>query len=272
MYINVRRILILLSALFCVSYPIAVIGVAFDVTPPFSFAWAGSALLVLEGVILVLAAILTYGWIRASLATLAVIALTALVEEVGVTLGFPFGTYSYTEVLQPRITPSVPLAVPFAWILVVFGSYGIVRTGYAAWSRIGLRGALFGAALAVSLDLAIEPVATSIERYWLWIHPGALNYYGVPLMNFVAWFMVAWALIVLIDRLIVMPSVDVSRSGVKPTGHLAHLFPPALFGGSLFMFGLINLTHGYYAGVLFAVLAGLAIWFYLIRIPPAASL
>ena len=37
--------IILLFAVFCLAYPVAVTGVAFDVRPPFSLSWAGSALL-----------------------------------------------------------------------------------------------------------------------------------------------------------------------------------------------------------------------------------
>jgi hypothetical protein len=56
-----QALFMLLFAVFCLAYPIAVTGVAFDVHPPFSLSWAGSALLLLEGTLLIVGAMLLYG-------------------------------------------------------------------------------------------------------------------------------------------------------------------------------------------------------------------
>ena len=289
MYKTVQRALVLLAVIFSIAYPVALIGIAFNVTPPFPFGWAASALLILEACVLILAAMLAYDWLRACLAALTVIVLSTLVEQIGVSTGIPFGSYFYTTVLQPHITSQVPLAVSFAWVLVVFASYSVVRIGYMGKDRIGLRGALLGAMLATSLDLAIEPVAVYVEHYWVWIRPSSFNYYGVPLMNFMAWFFVAWVLLILVDMLmsattsrtippddhkgrpyydmvwqaessIVGATTRVARGDGRPwlvSVRLVRLVPLLLFGGSLFMFALVDLTHGYYAGVLFAALPAL---------------
>ncbi|HEY7417577.1 MAG TPA: carotenoid biosynthesis protein [Ktedonobacteraceae bacterium] len=258
MYKIVQHVLVLLAVLCGIAYPIALIGMTFNVTPPFSFGWAGSALLILEACMLVLAATLTYDWLRAWLAALTVIVLSTLVEEIGVRASFPFGTYFYTNVLQPRITSQVPLAVSCAWVLVIFASYSIVRMGYVGRDLIGLRGTLLGATLATSLDLAIEPVAVYIEHYWVWIRPGSFNYYGVPLTNFVAWFLVVWMLITLIDMQMRLLPVRIRQPDAKlANGRLARFVPLLLFSGSLFMFGLVDFTHGYYLGTLFAALPAL---------------
>ena len=194
-----QRLFFLLCAIFCVAYPIAVTGVAFDVHPPFSLAWAGSALLFLEGILLIVAASLHYGLLRGVCAGLIVIALSYIVEALGVGTGFPFGLYRYTNVLLPRLPGSVPMAVMFAWVLIVLGAYGWVR---AEKRRIGISGALLGAALATLLDLEIEPVAAHLEHYWEWLAPGPINYYAVPLANFAAWFVVAFILLLLVDRVL----------------------------------------------------------------------
>lgn len=257
-YRIVRCVLILLALIFSIAYPIALIGMTFNVTPPFSFGWAGSALLVLEACMLFLAAALTFDWLRAWLAALTVIMLSTLVEEIGVSTAFPFGAYFYTNVLQPRITSQVPLAVSFAWVLVIFASYGIVRMGYVGKDHIGLCGTLLGAMLATALDLAIEPVAVYIERYWVWIRPGSFSYYGVPLTNFVAWFLVAWILMTLVDMQMRLLLVRIQQPDVRFThSRLTRSIPLLLFSGSLFMFGLVDLTHGYYMGTLFAALPSL---------------
>lgn len=253
-----RGLLLLLCVIFCIAYPIGVTGVAFDVHPPFSLTWAGSALLFLEGSMLIIAAMLSAGWRRGLLAGMVIIALSYVVETIGVNTGFPFGVYYYTGVLFPALPGGVPLAVMFAWVLIIFGVYGWLTGGQMGGSqngsqRIGLRGAIIGALLATLLDLEIEPVATHLERYWLWLGPGNVNYYGVPIANFVAWFFVSCALLLLIDQIVARWHISFPRRQWE------EYLPRVLYVLSLFMFGLVDLTHGYYGATLMGVLAGLAL-------------
>lgn len=266
-----RYLFLALFGLFCFAYPFAVIGVAFDVKPPFSLDWAGSALLFLEGTLLVVSAMLLYNRWRALLAGLCVILLSYVVEMLGVTTGFPFGSYHYTGILFPSLPGGVPLAVMFAWILVVFGSYGAVIERKKATNLIARLGhVLLAAALATLLDLAIEPVAAYVERYWQWLRAGSFSYYGVPLANFVSWFIVAFALLSLVRWLF---SASYTPKGLlrdeierkymqkrRSIWRLASLTPCILFSCSLFMFGLVDLTHGYYWATLLALLAGAVIY------------
>ena len=246
-----QRVFLALFGIFCVAYPIAVTGVAFDVHPPFSLAWAGSALLFLEGILLIVAAALRYGWLRGVCAGLLVITLSYIVEAVGVGTGFPFGLYRYTDVLFPQLPAGVPMAVMFAWVLIVFGAYGWV---HLEKRRIGVPGALLGATLATLLDLEIEPVAAHLEHYWEWLAPGRINYYAVPLANFAAWFVVAFVLLLLVDRVLFRAYIP-----SRPPSKLVVLAPRILFGTSLFMFGLVDITHGYYGAALLGILAGLVV-------------
>jgi len=272
-YVLLRRLFVLLFCIFCFAYPFAVTGVAFDVHPPFSLDWAASVLLFLEGTLLILAAALLYGARRALIAGLLIIVLSYLVETLGVNSGFPFGAYRYTGILLPTLPGGAPFAVMFAWVLIILGAYGWIQT---CRRFTGILVAVAGALLATLLDLAIEPVATHVVHYWQWLVPGAINYYGVPLINFVAWFLVALALVVLTSHLLVKP-VAVQRFFAQedddgrdngPTTlaltlidlnlisvRLARLIPRLLFCTSLFMFGLVDLTHGYYAGTVAALLA-----------------
>lgn len=241
-----------LFGFFCFAYPIAVVGVAFDVRPPFAMNWAGSALLFLEGILLVLAAMLVFGYVRGLLAGACVVVLSYGVEALGVGSGFPFGAYRYTPVLFPRLPGGVPLAVMCAWVLIVFGTYGCFRLAWRG-RRLGVAGALLGAVLATLLDLEIEPVAAHLENYWQWLVPGSLNYYGVPLTNFVAWFVVAFALLLLIDAILFQSPLSEHQ---KAAPSLAQRLPRWLYLTSLLMFGLVDLTHGYYLAVAFGLLAG----------------
>ncbi|GCE05519.1 carotenoid biosynthesis protein [Dictyobacter aurantiacus] len=267
---GLRALFVVLIGLFVFCYPFAVIGVAFDVRPPFSLDWAGSFLLFLEGGILLLAAMLCYGPLPALCAGIAIIVLSYLVETLGVNTGFPFGVYHYTPVLLPRLPGGVPLAVMFAWILIVLGGYGIVKRRLPLKRSIRVGEALSVAILATLLDLAIEPVAAHVVLYWRWEVRGSMDYYGVPLMNFVAWFVVAFVLVVVVNVILQQgrnilrfsQHGQVDRASVQKAGRverLAMLAPCILFSCSLFMFGLVDLTHGYFLGSACALGAGLLI-------------
>lgn len=268
-------LLFVLLVIFVIAYPWAVIGVAFDVKSSFATSWAGSAMLFLEGTMLILAAMLACGWLRALLAALIVMVLSYLVETLGVNTSFPFGAYRYTDLLFPFLPGAVPLAVVFAWVLIVFGSYSLVKRSRSARRGMGVGSALLGALLATLLDLVIEPVAAHVVQYWEWLAPGFANYYGVPLANFVAWFVVAFALLVVVDAILLGGRGQIEACLADEAVHrerreyvawknvemgMAVLTPPILFGATILMFGMIDLTHGYLWGVVFALLSGVIIF------------
>lgn len=267
-----QRLLLALLMLFGIAGLIATIGIAFNVNPPFSLAWAGSGLLFLEGGLLIVAAMLRFGISRGITASLLVILLSYAVEAVGVNTGIPFGSYRYTDILFPRLPGGVPLAVMFAWVLIVLGGYGWVQKDE---QPPGVHGVLLGATLATLLDLEIEPVAVYLEHYWQWLIPGPLNYYGVPLANFIAWFVVALLLLLMVDAVLRKgliyhtlarhPRNDKGMINQTPTqdktySNLATLAPRLLFATSLSMFGLADLTHGYYVAALLGLLAGVILY------------
>jgi uncharacterized membrane protein len=268
---SLSSLFVILAGLFCFCYPFAVIGVAFDVRPPFSLDWAGSFLLFVEGSLLLVAAMLCYGYLRGLCAGLCIIVLSYLVEALGANTGFPFGVYDYTSILLPHLPGYVPLPVMFAWLLIVFGSYGAVKRSALGKRGMSVGTVLTSALLATLLDLAIEPVAAHVVFYWRWVARGALNYYGVPLINFVAWFGVAFVLLLLADWMLrgrnaqEVPQYkqEVWRYGQKVgmVESLIMLVPRFLFLSSLFMFGLVDLTHGYLWGSLWALCAGAIIFF-----------
>ena len=72
---------------------------------------------------------------------------------------------------------------------------GDMLSQYTLWWRMPLLTAI----IAVVFDLFVDPVAVEAE-YWVWFKPGSV-YYGIPLLNYVGWFMLmffaplAWILI-----------------------------------------------------------------------------
>jgi uncharacterized membrane protein len=267
---GLRALFVVLIGLFCFCYPFAVIGVAFDVKPPFSLDWAGSFLLFVEGSLLLVAAMLGYGYLRGLAAGCCILILSYAVEALGANTGFPFGIYHYTSILVPHLPGSVPLPVMFAWLLIIFGSYGAVKHSALGKREILVGTALYNALLAMLLDLAIEPVAAHVVFYWTWLVQGRFDYYGVPLINFGAWLGVAFVLLLLVTWVLQWRNARSIPQYKPETGwhgqkmglveRLIMLVPRILFLCSLFMFGLVDLTHGYVWGSFWALCAGAMIF------------
>jgi uncharacterized membrane protein len=283
---RLRRALRVLVLIYCFSYPIAVTGVAFNVHPPFSMAWAGSLMLFLQGVILILWTIIRYGRVRGLAAALWVAIPSFAAELIGVQTGWPFGVYRYTGVLFPMMPGTVPLAVVFAWLLVMLTAGPVatlllcpIRSHCARWALTAPLAAL----LAVVLDLLIEPVAVHIEGYWTWRDGGL--YYGIPISNFIAWFVVALILATGM-RLILscyerMAPHSVSaeeENGFSADGHRGNsgldrrpMYPsgfnprnPAgmpllMYTSSMFMFTLVDATHWFFGPTALGILTLAAI-------------
>ena len=194
----------------------------------------------------------------AGLIALILVALLAYgIEALGVNTGFPFGAYHYTNVLAPLLPGGVPLAVIFAWVMILFSVqgvvYGLTSRTPGPLSRIVLR-----SLLTTLLDMLLEPVAFHLEHYWNWLSPGFVNFYGVPISNFVAWFVISFLLFMVINTFLAVSIFLLNSSSF--TGRLPMRIAPLLYTANVFMFGLIDLTHGYYWGVALAVFAGLLLW------------
>lgn len=103
-------------------------------------------------------------------------------EFVGSKTGYPFGVYSYGDVLKPQIM-QVPISIGFAWFSTLIASVGIMQK----FSRINLRlfsplkKAVIAGALMTIFDYVLEYAAVNLG-YWTW-QVGI-----VPIFNYVAWF------------------------------------------------------------------------------------
>lgn len=105
-------------------------------------------------------------------------------EVLGESTGFPFGDYSYTDTLGPALW-DVPIALASAWIVITaFVANVLMRLGVPhRWWLVA------GPVAMVATDLLLEPVAAGPMDAWVWESSG--GYYGVPLMNFIGWFVVS---------------------------------------------------------------------------------
>ena len=117
-----------------------------------------------------------------------VIAIPFASEFLGVTTGIPYGAYAYIETPGPYVLGLVPLFIFVAWILI---AYLAMATTTAALGRSTLWLAPVDGLVATAWDLLVDPVAVR-SQFWKWLSPAAL--YGVPISNFVGWFVVVTVL------------------------------------------------------------------------------
>lgn len=127
-------------------------------------------------------------------------------EAVGASSGFPFGHYTYTDLLQPKLG-DVPLLIPFAWLMMIGPAWAITsailsghRDCLGRWDML-VYAALAGLVFTV-WDLYLDPQMVS-RGLWVWDNPR--GYFGIPWHNFVGW----WATAALLTLLIRPP--DLSR-------------------------------------------------------------
>ena len=220
-------VLLPLLGLYLFIYVWSVPMLMFDLVPIWGRGMGGF-LLILQGVIVGLW-LAQAGGLRGGVAAIAILVLSYLVEFVGVRTGMPFGRYTYTPALGLQLGGAVPLAIPFAWLLVVPGALMAAAPTRRAAVVVPL-----AALLALLLDLLIEPVAAHVAAYWRWSEPGA--YYGVPAANFVAWGCTAFVLVGMLHLLVpdLYSSPRMSR------------LPAWLFVLNALQFTLVDAAYGFW--------------------------
>jgi lycopene beta-cyclase len=129
-----------------------------------------------------------------TLRALAIVAILSWAAEfLGSSTGIPFGSYSYTERLQPQLF-HVPLLIPVAWLMMLAPSWAVATllVGRARWLLFAL---LSGVAIT-AWDLFLDPQMVA-WGLWVWETPG--GYFGIPWVNFAGWILTG-ALITLAVR------------------------------------------------------------------------
>ena len=103
-----------------------------------------------------------------------------VIESIGLLTGFPYGEFSYSEILGFRLFGVVPWTVAFAWSPLVLSVLAVTRkTIKSAWLR-GLAMTL----LLVLIDMVLDPGAVYLG---FWKYSSGGSFYQVPLTNFAGW-------------------------------------------------------------------------------------
>lgn len=144
-----------------------------------------------------------------------------MIEWVGFTTGLPFGAFQYTAP-GPSLF-GVPLLVPLGWWALTMVALSVVSAAHRLW--------LAPLAL-VAWDLGLDPLMVA-KGFWVFDAGGW--YYGVPLSNFLGWYLAGWLLSALLMRL--EPRLKRDASPELQLIYLAQAFFMAL---GLVYFGLVG--------------------------------
>ncbi|MBL8155372.1 MAG: carotenoid biosynthesis protein [Anaerolineae bacterium] len=116
-----------------------------------------------------------------------------LVEFVGSSTGFPFGSYHYTELLQPQIA-KVPVLIPLAWLMMLPCAWA-VTTVLIGKQRSPVLFAFVTALVFTAWDLFLDPQMV-VWGFWVWENP--VGYFGIPWVNFLGWILSSFVITLLI--------------------------------------------------------------------------
>jgi uncharacterized membrane protein len=167
-------------------FPFGIAFVAFGLLPP-GYSWTGSIVIGLYALTALGSELRARSPVRALVTCAALSSALFAVEYIGVTTGVPFGPYTYTDALGGLVA-GVPIAMALAWYVTIVSTWRIAqRFADRPAGRNAVHVALVSGVLTVILDVALEPMAATITRYWVW-EGGA-----VPPANYVAWFAFAFA-------------------------------------------------------------------------------
>lgn len=148
-------------------------------------------------------AVRTWGAARAGTAAGTIAIVTGVVERLGTKTGLPFGRYAYTDALRPQIA-HVPVIVPLAWFAMALPSRETAHAALGEKSTVATRLAL-GSAAMTAWDLFLDPQMVG-EGYWAWARRGV--YRGIPLSNFVGWFITGLGVMALLEAALPVVSGD----------------------------------------------------------------
>ena len=119
-----------------------------------------------------------------------------IAELIGVHTGLPFGRYTYTEVLGPRLG-DVPMAIPLMWFALAL--IGYVMASLMLWRqpvhanpgfRSGLLTAWLAAMVITAFDLGADPYFVFVLKAWIMQKTDG-GWFGETLQGFAGWMAVS---------------------------------------------------------------------------------
>jgi len=186
-------------------------------------------------------------------------------EEMGSRYGWFFGSYTYTEVLGPRVG-SVPFVIPLMWFALTYIGYVIanlmvwqVPSDGAAPLGQTLVQSLLAAMIVTAYDLGADPYMVFKLKAWIMTKTDG-GWFGETLQGFAGWMLVSFV-IVFLFRLGLRRRPPVPGAPVAPRDIAV---PLAIYAGNLLFQALLGVPVETRAIAIFAMgiplLAALCGW------------
>lgn len=183
-------------------------------------------------------------------------------EYCSINYGFPYGTYHYIyeNLTGEIIIAGVPIWDSLSYSFLTYSSYATAQfltnpttplLYYPRQPKSLIPTAAATAALTTLLDIVIDPVANIGERWFLgkiYTYPHGGFYFGVPLSNFVGWFIVAF--VIALTNIALFRTIP---ANVKQQFKFQGLAAPALYVAT----ALFNIIIALYIGEVMLGMAGL---------------
>lgn len=116
-------------------------------------------------------------------------------ENLGPLTGFPFGPYHYTMMPNARLFMAPIMTGPayfgpgyLAWVVALAIMGGADSNPRSKYFLFGLP--VVASFIMCMWDVCLDPTASTIKNAWVWHNGG--GYFGVPLTNFLGWFLMNW--------------------------------------------------------------------------------
>lgn len=206
------------------------------------------------------------GW-RYALAGFAIIAsVSFLIEALGVATGAVFGNYFYPDGPLGPLLLGVPPLIQLQYFAMGYASLMVARslTGTLSSAARGCMlwaGSIIGAFSMTVLDLASDPRQSTQLGMWIWRDGGA--YFGVPVQNFVGWFLETFIFFALVQLLLTrFTAIDRILEPRPASFDLMGILLFATFPFAIIVRGLLTgASEIEHAMVAVALFAAIPLWF-----------
>jgi putative membrane protein len=183
------------------AWTLYVIWVLFMIAMPHILNWGNqgtialslSISVVLQSVLVLAVLWPVWGAVTTIRAAVVVAVLSWGMEAIGASTGFPFGSYDYTDKLQPQLF-HVPLLIPAAWWMMLGPSWAVAQI-LAPPHKFVVFALISGLAIT-AWDLFLDPQMVA-WNLWVWETPGGS--FGIPWVNYLGWLLTG-TLITLVVR------------------------------------------------------------------------
>ena len=117
-------------------------------------------------------------------------------ENIGVLTGFPYGHYYFTGLMGPKLL-AVPVFLGLAYVGMAYLSWSLARIIVKDFESTPVGShvvtvPLLAAFIMVAWDLAMDPFWSTVLHAWIWRDGG--RYFGVPLTNFLGWYLAVYVI------------------------------------------------------------------------------